>query len=723
MNKIVFEKLSCYDKINEVLSVSIPFEEGKLYNENNISLSDGNKKLVSQKKVLSCWKDGSVKWLLVHFIGDLPRNSDKTFTYEFSEDDTKDTLKVIENKETVEVDTGKIKVILNQKGNIFNSIKGDISFSEDEIQGFILNDKYIAQITEGFKVIDRGPVLSVLEGKGKIDKYLEFIITLTFYNNKDDFKIDFRIINTYKDLEIKSLDIKFSKKCKNPNSVIGTSNYRTKFIQGENISYTIDADHLIYEANEHIPEVFYGVFFGDFTCENGGICGEINQAYQNFPKGISLDKNSLTLSIVPKGNSIDFLTGMSKVSTMYIYLHNNSVTKEDINIKCLDLEYKSYGRLNSKVYEKSGVFPDIFLEDNEKDYAVEKNLIFRFDTRAKAYGMLSYGDGADMHYTSQGRGNGEIVWCNNEYDFPHAAMLMYVRYPERRFLDYMLVSARHQMDIDVCRASDDEYRIGGMITHSAKHITGSVDISHEWVEGLLDYYHITGDKFAYDTAILIGDNIKKRLTLPRYHNEGEINARETGWALRAFVALYKETYDDKWLEDCDFIVGHFEIWKKRYGKWLSPYTDHSLIRIPFMISIAINSLMRYYSVNKDSKIKDMVLEAIDDIIDNCLLDNGLFYYKELPSLQRLANNPSVLEALSYAFELTGDKKYLLAGMETFKGYVSSGVGNYAYEKKKSGNCVILSGSSPKGISQGFLPVVKFYTLLQRNFKEDKNGSL
>ena len=62
----------------------------------------------------------------------------------------------------------------------------------------------------------------------------------------------------------------------------------------------------------------------------------------------------------------------------------------------------------------------------------------------------------------------------------------------------------------------------------------------------------------------------------------------------------------------------------------------------------------------------MLIRAIDDIVENCTLDNGLFYYKELPSLSRNGNNTLLLESLAIAYELTGDKKYLEYGFKTFE---------------------------------------------------------
>ncbi len=54
-----------------------------------------------------------------------------------------------------------------------------------------------------------------------------------------------------------------------------------------------------------------------------------------------------------------------------------------------------------------------------------------------------------------------------------------------------------------------------------------------------------------------------------------------------------------------------------------------------MISVAAGSVMRYYRVFPREDIKQMLIRAIDDIVENCTLDNGLFYYKELLHFQEM----------------------------------------------------------------------------------------
>ena len=334
----------------------------------------------------------------------------------------------------------------------------------------------------------------------------------------------------------------------------------------------------------------------------------------------------------------------------------------------------------------------------------------RIDARSRALGMMHWGDSPDMNYTMRGRGGGELVWTNNEYDFPHASMLMYARTARRCYLDGALAAARHWMDVDICHFSKNPLHLGGQWTHSPNHVkNSSVSCSHQWVEGLLDYYHFTGDKTAFGAAIGIGENVLRQLDTPQFHQKGSINARETGWALRTMVALYLETYDNRWLERADWIVGHFEDWKKEYGNWLAPYTDNTTVRVVFMISIAVGSLMRYYRIcpqNKKDKLKAMMIDAVDDLLENGMLDNGLFYYKELPSLQKMGGNTIVLEALTYAYEMTGNKKYLEAGLITFE--YALNVSTPLGEMTATGGAVITDGPGPKLFAQSFLPMTVFY---------------
>jgi len=133
-----------------------------------------------------------------------------------------------------------------------------------------------------------------------------------------------------------------------------------------------------------------------------------------------------------------------------------------------------------------------------------------------------------------------------------------------------------------------------------------------------------------------------------------------------------------------------------------------------MISVAVGSLMRYYREFPSDEIKDMMIRAVDDLIENCLLDNGLFYYKELPSLNRLGNNTLLLEALAIAYELTGETGYLLPGIKTFNKAIYLPTGNTGGKKQIFDDAVIGSGGGTKTFAQGLIPLITYYKAISDN---------
>ncbi len=518
-------------------------------------------------------------------------------------------------------------------------------------------------------------------------------------------------------------------------TIAGKSNYKTDFkisTTGARVENSILAESIIGQANEHFPEVLHGTFFADFTDteKDVGVCATVFQAFQNFPKAVRADKNGLVVFIIPdqdenarvsKAQKVTFTSGMGRETRFLLHFHDAKEPVYELDNRSLIYQMPDKPYIDPMEFWKAGVMPEVFLPYEEQDDDVEIVLIDKADTHARCYGMLCFGDAPDPGYTNQGRGNGDLVWTNNEYDFPHAMYMMYARTGTRRFLDYANAAAWHWMDVDVCHYSADPLRMGGQWEHTRKHTGGSeagngcqgeMVCSHEWVEGLLDYYHFTSDERALETAIGIGENVLRLLDTPMYQVPGEATARETGWALRTLTALFLETHDKKWTVKCEWIVSQFKDWNDRYGAWLSPYTDNTTIRVGFMISVAIGSLMRYYRAFPSDELKEMILGAIDDLTREFMTGQGLFYYKELPSLSRNGSNTLLLEAMTIGYELTGDARYLEFGKKSFKKAMNF-TATLGDGKKLVEDTVMSSAGSTKNFAQSFLPVTSFYVQMTK----------
>ena len=777
MDQLYFEKYANFRRENEPVTVSIPFARGEVPPEKlqTLKIFCPDETATLQTRPLSHWDDGTVKWCKVDFLANLPANEDKTYRYGFDDeinDSIESAMKLNESspgyyalramglenvscsiasamtdknpfryssndEHTLTINNGSINVTLNNAPGLppFNALMlGDFYLSQDQINGPYVVDadgtKHTATLTTPWEVEEQGNVMMKLSAQGKhtVDisvgancvrppTFLDFILTITIHVNTPWFELNYRIINKEAPefVYIKKIGFDFhmpQDDCKQ--YALATSNYRSHIrtqADGSDLHQLIDSDYLLSDANEHTPEAFYGTFFADWNGKNGGICATHYQAYQNCPKALRVNSGMLSVEILPDGHDLKYYRGMAKNHRIFIHLHPEAEPVENLNKRSLMLQHPDKPLLSPEVYKDAGVYPNIFAF--EKYAPFENFLLSTADNRGKAYGILHWGDCPDMGYSQQGRGGGEYVWTNNEYDFPLAAMQMFARSGIRRMLDYALVSAAHWMDIDVCHHDPNPLKHGSQIEHSKEHVTGNIEISHMWVEGLFAYYHQTGCKFAYDTAIGIGQNIMRHLDEPRYHQAGEINARETGWALRSLLAIYQETNDPVWLKHVEFIVSHFKTWRETYGGWFAPYTCHTVMRVPFMIAIAACSLMRYYRIFPSVEIRDMIINAVDDLVENTILENGLFYYKEIPSLRRPGANPIILEALASAYELTDDEKYLDAGWPTFllnlQRQTSSGG-----KKEKIDGGLLIPGTGPKGFAQSFFPMAYYYAMVAKS---------
>lgn len=732
-----FDKLYAKEQIARPCYVSIPFAKGELVKEGGIALWQNGKRVKAQSRVLSRYQDGSVRYLFMRFLADIPANKGTEVFCDTEATGVADGAYANENIEEVcceKCENGyRIKnellefSVLSNTAYLFDTIMVlDKNYDSKQFEGPKLklkgdDEPYTMQYGE-WKALEEGPICTILSNQGRLvseknDREEEILceVCLTVYAGQSTIDVEIRLINaTDEMLEISAYEFAYHTEGVE-RSCVAASNYKTDFViseKGEFVEKEIDADFLLKQSNEHFAEVFYGTFFADATGDDGGVCATVYQAHQNYPKAISAGKEGIVVKLVPENSDgVKVQSGMAIAQNFQLYFHDKNESLQDINHQTIMYQMPDRPILDASVYQRSGLYPDIFVEKERQDSRVECALMMSADNHTRSYGMMNWGDAPDPHYTAQGRGNGRLVWTNNEYDFPHACMLEFIRTGIRRFADYCLVSGTHQMNVDVCHYSKDELLYGGQWEHTDGHCFGDMVCSHEWVEGLLDCYHLTGDKRFYETAIGIGENILRLLDTPAYQKNGGLNARETGWALRTLTALYRETFDLKWTEKSEWIVDQFKEWAERFGGWLAPYTDNTVIRVPFMISVAVGSLMRYYREFPSEDIKKMILAAVDDMLENCVMDNGYFYYKELPSLSRVGNNPLVLEALAIAYELTGNRDYIEAGRKTFEANVAGSNGMVGSEKRAIEDAVLVGNSPTKRFAQMMVPMAVYYSAL------------
>ena len=159
------------------------------------------------------------------------------------------------------------------------------------------------------------------------------------------------------------------------------------------------------------------------------------------------------------------------------------------------------------------------------------------------------------------------------------------------------------------------------------------------------------------------------------------------------VGLYLGTGEARWRENAEKLTDLLVRWHDEYGGLLAPYTSHSMPRVPFMIALTVNSLARYLLIKKDKRVEELIVHSVDDVVEHCLGPDGIFYYKELPSLRRPAPTNHMLEALTHAYRITKDEKYLKLAARQYLSRESAGRGaGWGGAKYIDGSGAVIVGS-------------------------------
>ncbi len=695
MSALFFEKLSQYDRAAEPVTVSIPFAQGILPDPRQFAIEDGSAALPSQQRALAHWPDGSVKWLLVHCQPDLPGNRAKTLGFRIASGSSlqpSQPVQVTEDADGLLVDTGPLRFRVPRAGFLpvqDVTLKGAQQWSRP-FTGFRLEtDAGAADSSLGpveLEIEEAGPLRAVILVRGRHlqadgSGFLELRGRITAYAGKAYIEVEHQFLHTLdavecasarkrRDAEIslRSLRLDFApgQAAKPPQLALGEGWYRTSIQQSDSeVSETLDTDTMLYQSNEHFIDSYYGDFWTDWRGERGGLCLSIHQAHQNFPKKLHGHPDGIACWLYPAGEPpAPILQGMAKTHRIQLHFHGPDTPLEELSRRSLQFQLPDQPALPADWYRANNPWVETFFPE-KLPRRLFTDLNELHDGRPKALGMMHFGDAPDAGYTNQGRGGGENVWVNNEYDRPHCCALYYALSGQRRVLDSALVSARHWLDVDFCHYHPDPLINGGLRIHTRYHATGKCIPSHEWTEGLLDYYFLSGRREGLDAALSVGENIRRHMQLPEMRQPGEAAVREGGWALRAYIGLWLGTGERRWRDEAQFLIEMFLAWHEEYGALLAPYTSHTMPRVPFMISLTVTSFARYLLIEDNQRVKQLIVAVMDDLIEHCLGPDGVFYYKELPSLQRTAPTPHALEALTYAWRISGDERYLRIATNTF----------------------------------------------------------
>ncbi len=286
-------------------------------------------------------------------------------------------------------------------------------------------------------------------------------------------------------------------------------------------------------------------------------------------------------------------------------------------------------------------------------------------TAVRAFGFFGYGDWFGERVNN---------WGNSEYDSPYAWLTHFLATgdPELRRLGF--AAARHQMDVDTIHG--DRPQANWQITHSMAHgggyfpdefrpgayAHGGVGVAHNWVEGMLLYERLTGDRRARDQAGKLLDDLADPERLRTWYFT---TGRDAGWHLIHLCAGYRFLGQPRYLEAAATLVDKILERQRHDGCFRRVlYSDHCLCypkhtgEVSFMMGFLLEGLKRFHALTGDSLVETAILRLARSVVADMWDDQrALFHYTSCPHSNPI-ESAMMIEGLSYAARLAGDQRLL-----------------------------------------------------------------
>ena len=701
MNTLRFEKFSKLDR-TEPVAFGLPFAQGELAEPAGFRLLDGDRAVPCQTTVTGTWPDGSVRWLFVRGLVDLPGNAAKTFTFATDgaapEPDPPQRVTVDEKDDgSLRVNTGPLELTVPAEGiwpvrDVL--LDGRPIWDADPFRGLRMtfgpHQLDSRETSVSLTVEESGPLCAVV----RIDADLPYDddsvpgvrVRLVFWAGVPWFTMRYTVTNRSRELEtwadVRDWTLELEPAGDDPLLRLTCNCYRDRPTSShEPVAFRVDADWMKRDSFEHVTDCYAHNSWADWQAGDGGVLVSVRHATQNFPKGYAVEPGRMSVELYPptEPGPLEWFAGVAKTHELLFLFHGPDTPDAELGCRAAQFQLGDHPSVSHERFARSGVWVDRIF-DGPHSRKMLTRLARIADNRTVGHGMFNFGDDWGPGYTYQGRGEAgadpgdKLVWLNNEYDATHHFYTFWALTGERRFLEYGLNTGRHWMDVDIVHSDVDPRRKGGHLAHCRRHAAvASVYPSHQWVQGLFDTYHLTGDPDALDAARGVADNVAWQIENCGYLDPGRTSTREMGWALRAMLFAWREAADDRYRALGDKIEALFADWGRGTGALLAPYTVHTEPRVNFMNALTGTSLAMWGIETGSERAKQIAVAVADDIIEHGLTVFGLPYYKELPSLRRLGAGVMVVELLAYVYRLTGDRKYVEAGLPSVEDWMENGL--------------------------------------------------
>jgi hypothetical protein len=266
------------------------------------------------------------------------------------------------------------------------------------------------------------------------------------------------------------------------------------------------------------------------------LAAALPEFWQQFPKGIHVEGPEIALRLFPGQFADAFELQGGEQKTHTLWLRVGPAEEPDPGVLAW-VHQPATIQVPPRWYAESGAIPHLPAPDRDATAELDELLgeavsgphsLFARREVIDEYGWRHYGDLYADHEEAHHTGLKPIVsHYNNQYDVVYGALLQYYRTGDARWAELLEPLARHVIDTDIYHTSKDRsafsgglfwhtdhYRDAATATHRGysranacpgQDYGGGPGSEHNYTDGLLHYYYLTGDPQARDTVLGLAD--------------------------------------------------------------------------------------------------------------------------------------------------------------------------------------------------------------------------
>ncbi len=701
------------------ITAGVPFAQGEIRSGDQIRLECDGQPAPCHWDVRARWPDGSVRWTLLDTQVDVAASSRTECVIHYGADvspapETEPSpLQATETEDTIDIDTGVAKISIGRRGQqLFAALSvggqallGDGSKPQLIATASSCTSPLHAEIEDAI-IEEHNTVRLVVRVRGHYVSQgapsFGWTVRMHFFLNHSHVRVYHTILHddpTHQTITLNSLRLSLPLQLDKPRTALVGSLAPTENPCGPRRDRNPAAHELSapigllqtqpqhHQVSGMVPDG-QGVQEREDNCfgwihlsdRRIGVTIKLIRPWQNGPMALSTDGSNLDLHLYPDLGQPG-LTAMGSTSMSGVKLPQGIAKTHELALHvgppcaqflaadriAIGLEYPLLLSLPGEHWAETGVFGS-FQIVAEDCWPLEAKL--RTWSRVPSdLGFLEFGGCADP--------------SEQRFGLVRSLLLQYLRSDDQSLFWRTQALLFHEMDAGTCHFHADHPEwIGGPYRPDQ---IGSSALSAEFarVDGLIDFYFLTGYRRAYEVAESCADFCRRnapydwREELDDSADSGSADSgagisgfgalATVGNALNAMGTFFAAFPEERFLRSMEALVDLLEAWQDADGRWSHPIGLHRNGAEPALTASVLEGLSQYNAASGDERARRMATDGAMYLVHHGRTAEGLFFRQQSPAdLRPCARSLALLPALSETFERTGDSELLDAGLRVFR---------------------------------------------------------